>query len=612
MTSCCHTISKRFGSRDTVNLIDSVFTALPTIRLIIAGCASRRSFNASSQHCRYASSFRREAHPGSAVRHHLRIFSSLNHNSTNTRENKISLREYSTHELTSSHDSTEQHRAEVEKISASVRRFYERGEKFRISHGSTNSTRKGALGRDPNKTIDTSALSHVLSVDIESMTALVEPNVPMDRLVEATIKHGLIPPVVMEFPGITVGGGYSGTSGESSSFKHGFFNNTLKSVEMVLADGEVVLCSDQQHPDLFFGAAGALGTLGVTTLVEIQLRKAKKFVETTYHPVSSIEEAVATIQDFATATSAFDYVDGIMYSKDQGAIITGCTTDEPKHELPIQRFSAPDDPWFYMHVRERISQSSGPSSEVVPLPDYLFRYDRGGFWVGEAPFKYFKGMPFNKFTRKWLDDFLHTRMLYRALHASGQSERMIIQDLALPYDTAEKFIDYMADRLAIWPLWLCPLKQGPLPTMHPHLEEYQADEKTLKPMLNIGLWGDAPSTQQAFVQTNLDIERKLHELHGMKWLYAQTFYSEEEFWQDFDKSWYDGLREKYRATSLPTVYEKVRATQQGSTSAESQSFLQRLLSTWPMPGIKGLRKAIQSGDYMLARNAAWKDWVPRI
>lgn len=49
----------------------------------------------------------------------------------------------------------------------------------------------------------------------------------MDRLVEETLKYGLIPPVVMEFPGITVGGGYSGTSGESSSFKHGFFDRTL-------------------------------------------------------------------------------------------------------------------------------------------------------------------------------------------------------------------------------------------------------------------------------------------------------------------------------------------------------------------------------------------------
>lgn len=113
----------------------------------------------------------------------------------------------------------EEHERQVEAIAAKVQRFHEQGIKFRISHGSTNSTRPSATRRDHN-VIDLSALSHVLKVDQESRTAWVEPNVPMDRLVEETTKYGLVPPVVMEFPGITVGGGYSGTSGESSSFKY--------------------------------------------------------------------------------------------------------------------------------------------------------------------------------------------------------------------------------------------------------------------------------------------------------------------------------------------------------------------------------------------------------
>ena len=49
----------------------------------------------------------------------------------------------------------------------------------------------------------------------------------MDRLVESTLKYNLIPPVVMEFPGITAGGGFAGTSGESSSFKYGFLMEQL-------------------------------------------------------------------------------------------------------------------------------------------------------------------------------------------------------------------------------------------------------------------------------------------------------------------------------------------------------------------------------------------------
>lgn len=55
------------------------------------------------------------------------------------------------------------------------------------------------MGKDPKKVVDTSRLNHVVSVDTEKQTALVEPNVSMDRLVEETLKYGLIPHVVMEF-----------------------------------------------------------------------------------------------------------------------------------------------------------------------------------------------------------------------------------------------------------------------------------------------------------------------------------------------------------------------------------------------------------------------------
>ena len=112
-----------------------------------------------------------------------------------------------------------EHQKHVAAIAEKVKGFCDRQAPFRIYHGSTNSTRTVAFSKD--KMIDTSGLSNVLHIDKESHIALVEPNVPMDCLVKETLEYGLIPPVVMEFPGITVGGGFSGTSGESSSFKHG-------------------------------------------------------------------------------------------------------------------------------------------------------------------------------------------------------------------------------------------------------------------------------------------------------------------------------------------------------------------------------------------------------
>lgn len=379
---------------------------------------------------------------------------------------------------------------------------------------------------------------------------------------------------------------------------------------MVLANGEVITASEKENADLFRGAAGAVGTLGVATMVEINLHKATKFVETTYHPVTSMEDAIAKLQNFTSRPEEFDYVDGIMFSPTSGAIITGRMTDDSTSSLPVQRFSAPSDPWFYLHVQSRISQSSTPISEAIPLPEYLFRYDRGGFWVGRGAFSYFPGIPFTNFTRWFLDDFLSTRMLYNALHASGRSEQMIVQDLALPYSTAAEFVERMDELTGIWPLWLCPLKQSPGKTMHPH----DQSGETGKQMLNIGLWGRAPPprTSESFIATNRKIEDILQELEGMKWLYAQTYFSEENFWRDFDRGWYESLRKKYFAETLPTVYEKVRVDVEGERALKAKRTLgQRVREMWPFAGIWGLRRSIQSRDYLKARYASWKKWVPR-
>jgi hypothetical protein len=271
----------------------------------------------------------------------------------------------------------------------------------------------------------------------------------------------------------------------------------------------------------------------------------------------------------------------------------------------VRRFSGASDPWYYLHVKEKTRATLEPVVEYLPLAEYLFRYDRGGFWVGASAFEYFK-VPFNRLTRWFLDDFLHTRMLYRALHASQQSRNFIVQDLALPFATAEKFIDYTIESFGIWPLWLCPLRQTRLPTLHPHFCETEADDRTLKPMLNVGLWGFGPAQHDQFVAKNRELERKVRELGGMKWLYAHTYYGETEFWEMFDRPWYDGLRQKYQAETLPSVWHKVTVDPQAEQQAIDGSWASWALQFWPLGGLWGLWKAIESGDYLIARKSTWK------
>ncbi|KAL5356131.1 hypothetical protein BJX96DRAFT_162217 [Aspergillus floccosus] len=403
----------------------------------------------------------------------------------------------------------------------------------------------------------------------------------MDRLVEATLKYGLVPPVVMEFPGITAGGGFAGTAGESSSFKYGFFDRTINSVEMVMADGSVLKASEIENADLFRGAAGAVGSLGVTTLIELQLIEAKKFVKATYHPHKSVGESIQAVQTH-TGNADNDYVDGMLFSPEHGVVVAGEMTNElPGSVTQPQTFSHAWDPWFYLHVQDKTRARAAPVTDYIPLAEYLFRYDRGGFWVGRSAFDYFR-FPFNRYTRWWLDDFLHTRMLYKALHASGEASRYVVQDLALPYSTAESFIDYTREKLDIWPLWLCPLKQSPAPTFHPHSDDVEADGCTPQQMLNIGVWGFGPADPDAFVAANRDLERRLRELGGMKWFYAHTYYGEEEFWNIYDRQWYEGLRQKYSASTLPSVYDKVKIDVEADRKERQESWSRWARSFWPL------------------------------
>jgi Delta24-sterol reductase len=491
------------------------------------------------------------------------------------------------------------HKEDVEAVSTVIKDFYSRKVPFRIYHGSTNSTRGTSFDQDTM--IDISDLKNVVKLDIPTKTVLVEPNVPMDDLVQHCLRHGLIPPVVMEFPGITVGGGFAGTAGESSSFKHGFFDATVNAIEMVLANGQIVNANKDKNPDLFYGAAGTCGTLGVTTMLELQLINAKKYVEVTYTPVNSVASAISTIEK-AITNPINEYVDGILFSPTRGVIMTGHLTNiigAFDDDVKIVKFTAASDPWFYLHAESVITASpTSPTVIAIPVTDYLFRYDRGAFWTGRYAFSYFL-TPFNKFTRMLLDPFLHARPMYRALHASGHAEKYVIQDMALPSSKAKEFLSFVDQTLKIYPLWLCPLKKGNRISMHPNpthavaTTSKPAAAKTTETLLNVGIWGPGPKSDDPkdFIAVNRALEMKLRGLGGLKWLYAHTFYTEEEFWSLYDKKWYDALREKYGATSLPTVYEKVKTDME--KMGQGWSLIWRI---WPFSGLWGVLVVITGGD----------------
>jgi len=289
-------------------------------------------------------------------------------------------------------------------------------------------------------------------------------------------------------------------------------------------------------------------------MVKLHLVPAKDFVRLKYYLVKSFDEAVKLTEK--KVGEGVNFVDGIIFTKDRGVIMTGNFSDES--DLPLATFSKRTDDWFYIHV-DKISKRHEIYEEIIPIKDYLFRYDRGAFWMGYYVFNYFK-IPFTKLTRFLLERISKTRTLYHLAHATNMSQEYFVQDLSMPRDSVLEFMQFVDDELHIYPLWLCPLRPG---------RDDKFSPNTIKTdlVINVGVWGKVKGGYENFIRANRNVENKVWELGGRKVLYAHAYYPRDEFWKIYDNIWYNALREKYFANSVfPDIYDKVKVSEKYKSS----------------------------------------------
>lgn len=154
----------------------------------------------------------------------------------------------------------------------------------------------------------------------------MEPLVSMGQLTATLNSLGWTIPVLPEIDDLTVGGLVMGTGIESSSHRHGLFQHTCVSYELILSDGSLVVCSKEENPDLFYSVPWSYGTLGILTAVEIKIIPAKKYVKLHYKPLRSMPSIVDEFER-ASRNAEHEFVEGILFSENEGVIMTGNLTD---------------------------------------------------------------------------------------------------------------------------------------------------------------------------------------------------------------------------------------------------------------------------------------------
>lgn len=413
-----------------------------------------------------------------------------------------------------------QHAAKVQRIAAQLKhRTGKEPVSIRKTAVSHQVPKPGDLRRGDEK-IDLSDLNQILHIDPNRRICIAEPGVAFVDLVQATLRHGLVPIIVPELKTITIGGAVSGCSIESMSFMYGGFHDTCLEYEVISAKGDILICTpENEHAFIFQMMQSSFGTLGLLAKLTFKLIPAKPYVHMVYEKYKTLEEYQAAIYRHFEQKD-IDFMDGIVHSPTEWVLSLGRFTDTAPYITAYDWMNV-----YYQSTRER-------SEDYIEIADYFFRYDKGVTNVHprSALGRFFFG--------KWLGS---SEVLWLAQHFGSivmPKKPTVIVDIFIPFSKAGPFFEWYDQEFNFYPLWCVPYKR---------VRNYEwlsgrVFEGFSDPLfLDFAIYGMEQRGEKNYYKL---MEDKLIELQGMKSLIAHNYYSEEDFWKTWNRDNY------YKAKAL--------------------------------------------------------------
>ena len=119
--------------------------------------------------------------------------------------------------------------------------------------------------------LDTSALNRFISFDPDSGVVRCEAGVSFKDMLALIVPRGWFLPVTPGTQFISVGGAIANDIHGKNHHQAGSFGCYVRQFALLRSDGRRLVCSPNQHPDLFRATIGGLGLTGLILWAEIQL-----------------------------------------------------------------------------------------------------------------------------------------------------------------------------------------------------------------------------------------------------------------------------------------------------------------------------------------------------
>ena len=450
------------------------------------------------------------------------------------------------------------HRAAVERLQASYRQIPP-GAPVRLAKRTSNLFRPRTAIAAPG--LDVSGLSDVISVDVATRTADVQGMCTYERLVATLLPFGFMPKVVPQLRTITLGGAVTGLGIESSSFRNGLPHESVRELDILTGDGEIVTARpDGEHADLFTAFPNSFGTLGYAVRLRIDLDPVQPYVLTRNVRFDSLDAACEAIGRIVAtgrwdgagiAEEPVEFLDGVMFSADETYLVLGRWSDDPRTAEYLSDYTGQVP--YYRSLQFR-------TTDALTVHDYLWRWDVDWFWCSRA-----FGVQHPTVRRLWPAKWRRSDVYHRIVglenryrvkasidRRRGLPEReRVVQDVELPLERTAEFLRCYLDHVPMLPVWLCPLVGRGTWSLYPLTPG--------KPYVNAGFWGTVPiEPGREDGDVNRAIEQAVADLDGHKSLYSDAYYDETDFWARYGGGTYQQVKRRYDpAARLPDLYAKV-------------------------------------------------------
>ncbi|MDO8432346.1 MAG: FAD-binding oxidoreductase [Candidatus Binatus sp.] len=162
-----------------------------------------------------------------------------------------------------------------------------------------------AAQNDQNRVADIQRLNRMLSFEPESALLRCEAGVTIAEIIDVFLPRGYFPPVTPGTRFVTLGGSIAADVHGKNHHRDSSLASHVTNFDLMLATGEILRCSREEHSDLFWATVGGMGLTGVIVEVELRLRP----VESAYFNGELIRarNIDAAIEAFERTDSEYGY-----------------------------------------------------------------------------------------------------------------------------------------------------------------------------------------------------------------------------------------------------------------------------------------------------------------